>query len=344
MAEGRRTRFARTGRHLATPPLPGAVTRTAVPTADARGSGVSVAGPDRTMTAIFLMCATSFIFALQDAFSRILGSAYPPVLIVMLRYWVFAIFVMAMVARQPGGLGRAIRTRRPGTQILRGIILVAETTLMVEAFVRLGLVGTHAIFTAYPLLVAALSGPVLGETVGWKRWCAIGVGFVGILVILQPGGAVLNLGSLLAFVSALLFAIYGLLTRHVARDDPAMVSFFWTGIAGAVALTLPGIGHWQWLAPEDWIWMALLCACGILSHYLLIRAYELAEASALQPFAYTQLAWVSILGVLVFGEALHPHVVIGTGIVVAAGLFTLWRARVSAGGQRIGRSPPTIRS
>ncbi|WP_420899379.1 DMT family transporter [Paracoccus haematequi] len=282
---------------------------------------------DRTGLGILLMCATSLIFAVQDAFSRVLGSEYPPVLIVMLRYWVFALFVIALVSRQPGGLRRAIRTRRPKTQILRGAILVIEATIMIEAFVRLGLVGTHAIFTAYPLLVAALSGPILGEKVGWRRWTAIGVGFVGILIILRPGRTPLNLGAGMAFACALLFAVYGLLTRHVSRDDPAQVSFFWTGIAGAVTVTILGIREWEWLAPADWIWMALLCACGIASHWLLIRAYELAEASALQPFAYTQLVWVSVIGVTVFAEVLHLNVAIGAAIVVAAGLFTLWRAR-----------------
>ncbi|TBN51691.1 DMT family transporter [Paracoccus sediminis] len=286
--------------------------------------------PDRTGLGIVLMCLTCVIFAGQDAFSRMLGADYPPLLIVMIRYWVFALFVIAMVARQPGGLRRAIRTRRPKTQFLRGAILVIETTIMIEAFIRLGLVATHAIFTAYPLLVAALSGPILGERVGWRRWAAIGVGFIGILLILQPGNTDLNLGSVLAFVCALLFAVYGLLTRHVSRDDPAQVSFFWTGTAGAITVTVLGIGQWEWLAPAAWIWMGLLCVFGILSHWLLIRAYELAEASALQPFAYTQLVWVSVIGVLVFGEVLQPNVVIGAAIVVAAGLFTLWRARQNA--------------
>jgi drug/metabolite transporter (DMT)-like permease len=282
--------------------------------------------------AIGLMCATAFIFALQDGFSRVLGQAYPPVLVVMFRYWVFALFVIALVARQPGGLKRAVRTKRPVTQILRGVILVLEVLIMVEAFVRLGLVETHAVFTAYPLLVAALSGPVLGEKVGWRRWTAIGIGFVGILVILQPGSGVMRIEALLPFVAALMFALYGLLTRHVSRDDPPMVSFFWTGVAGAVAITLVGIWDWQWLAPIDWIWMAGLCVCGMTSHYLMIRAYEMAEASALQPFAYTQLVWVSIIGVTIFGEVLRPNVVVGAVIVVMAGLFTLWRARVKSTG------------
>lgn len=286
---------------------------------------------DRTGLAILLMCATSLIFAIQDGFSRVLGEAYPPVLIVMIRYWVFGAFAIALVSRQPGGLRRAVRTKRPFTQIFRGVLLVLETVVMIEAFVRLGLIETHAVFTAYPLMVAALSGPILGERVGWRRWTAIMIGFLGILVILKPGSGVMRMDALLPFVCALMFALYGLLTRHVARDDPSMVSFFWTGVSGAVAITLIGIWHWQWLAPRDWIWMGLLCLCGMTSHYLLIRAYELAEASALQPFAYTQLVWVSFIGVLVFGEVLQPNVVAGAMIVVGAGLFTLWRARVKAG-------------
>lgn len=286
---------------------------------------------DRTGLAILLMCAVSLIFALQDGFSRVLGANYSPILIVMLRYWVFAAFVIALVARQPGGLKRAVRTRRPVTQILRGVILAAEVVIMVEAFVRLGLVETHAVFAVYPLLVAALSGPILGERVGWRRWSAIGIGFAGILVILNPGGGLLTIEALLPFVGALMFAVYGLLTRHVARDDPAIVSFFWTGVAGAVAITLVGVWDWQPLAPRDWIWMGLLCLCGMTSHYLMIRAYEMAEASSLQPFAYTQLIWVSIIGVLAFDETLRTNVIVGTVIVVAAGLFTLWRTRVRSG-------------
>lgn len=290
-----------------------------------------VAG-DRTGLAILLMCLVSFIFAVQDGFSRILAESYPPVLVVMLRYWVFAGFVIVLVARQPGGLRRAIRSKRPVVQIVRGVLLALEVVLMVEAFVRLGLVETHAVFTAYPLLVAALSGPVLGEKVGWRRWAAIGIGFTGILVILQPGSGVMRIEALLPFGAALMFALYGLLTRLVSHDDPSIVSFFWTGIAGAVAITLAGIWEWQWLAPIDWLWLAGLCIAAMTSHYLMIRAYELAEASALQPFAYTQLVWVSFIGVLIFGETLRPNVVMGAVIVVMAGLFTLWRTKVRASG------------
>ena len=276
------------------------------------------------------MCAVSLIFAVQDSFSRVLGAEYPPLMIVMIRYWVFIVFVIALVSRQPGGLQRAVRTKRPITQILRGAILVIESYIMVESFVRLGLVNSHAVFTVCPLLVAALSGPILGEKVGWRRWTAIGIGFVGILIVLNPSSGIISIESLLPLIGALMFALYGLLTRHVARDDPAMVSFFWTGVSGAITITLLGIWHWEWLRPEDWGWMAGLCVLGMLSHYLLIRAYELAEASALQPFAYTQLVWASIFGVVFFHDILRSNVVIGATIIVAAGLFTLWRTRLKS--------------
>lgn len=285
---------------------------------------------DRTGLAIMIMCGTSLIFALQDGLSRQLGSSYAPTFVVMLRYWFFAFFVLALVARQPGGLRRAIRSRHPYLQITRALLLVGEVVIMIEAFVRLGLVETHAIFTISPLLVAALSGPILGEMVGWRRWTAIFIGFVGILIVLQPGRSAFATEAMLPLIAALMFAVYGLLTRYVSRADPAIVSFFWTGIFGAVAITALGIWHWEWLAPIDWVWMALLCMLAATGHYLLIRAYELAEASALQPFAYTQLVWVSAIGVLVFGDELRLNVVIGATVVVGAGLFTLWRERQKA--------------
>ncbi|WP_167626675.1 DMT family transporter [Paracoccus luteus] len=272
------------------------------------------------------MCLVSFIFAIQDALSRQLGAAYPPVLIVMIRYWFFALFVVTLAARSQGGLRAAVRSRRPGMQVARGLLLVAEVVVMIVAYVQLGLVETHAIFTVSPLLVVALSGPVLGERIGWRRWVAVAAGFAGILVILQPGLRVFSPWAALPLLAALMFAAYGLLTRMVARDDSAAVSFFWTGLSGAVGITLVGVWRMEPIARADWPALAALCACAAVAHYLLIRAYELAEASSLQPFAYTQLVWVSLIGFVVFGERVGPNVVIGATVIVAAGLFTWWRS------------------
>ncbi|MBS0126208.1 DMT family transporter [Thetidibacter halocola] len=281
-----------------------------------------------TRTGIILMVATTFVFATQDGISRHLASEYNVMMVVMVRYWFFAAFVMAVASRKAGGLRAAAATRLPLIQTFRGVLLATEINVMVVGFVLLGLVESHAVFACYPLLVAALSGPVLGEKVGWRRWSAIGIGFIGVIIILQPSGGVFSPYAAIPLVAAFMFALYGLLTRYVGRQDSAATSFFWTGTTGAVVATAIGMWFWEPMTTPDWGWMAALCVTGALGHYLLIRAYEVAEASAVQPFAYLQLVFASAMGVLIFGETIRPNVAFGATLIVAAGLFTLWRARL----------------
>jgi drug/metabolite transporter (DMT)-like permease len=280
-----------------------------------------------TRRGILLMLATCVIFSVQDAFSRHLADSYSVFSVVMVRFWFFAAFAITLAVRR-NGLRAALRTRFPLVQAARGLLLIAEICVLVFGFIQLGLIATHALFASYPLLVAALSGPVLGETVGWRRWTAVGVGFLGVLVILQPGVAVFSPWAIVPLAAALMFALYSLATRYVSRGDAATTSFVWAGLVGAVAITPPGLWFWQPMAPADWGWMAALCFSAVAAHWLLIKAYEVAEASAIQPFAYAQLVFVSAIGMAVFGETLTPAVAFGTAIVVAAGLFTLWRAKV----------------
>lgn len=280
-----------------------------------------------TRLGIWLMVATTFVFAMQDGISRHLAGEYNVLMVVMIRYWFFAAFVMAVAARKAGGLRAAAATSQPGVQIFRGVLLATEICVMVLAFVMLGLVESHAIFTSYPLLVAALSGPILGEKVGWRRWTAIGVGFVGVLIILQPGFRVFQIEALVPLASAFMFALYGLMTRYAARRDSAATSFFYTGTVGAVVMTVIGIWFWEPMQGPDWAWMAVLCVTGALGHWLLIKTYDVAEASAVQPFAYLQLVFAATLGITVFGESLEWNVALGAALVVAAGVFTLLRTR-----------------
>ena len=276
---------------------------------------------------ILLMLATTFVFAAQDGISRHLAETYNVWMVVMIRYWFFAAFVIRIARRQAGSIRAAARTPQPLLQITRGALLAVEICVMVTGFVLLGLVEAHAVFACYPLLVAALSGPVLGERVGWRRWGAIGLGFIGVLIILQPGVGVFAPAAIVSLIAALLFALYNLLTRRAARKDSAATSFFWTGVTGAVLMTAVGATSWEAMSLPDWGWMAALCITGATGHFLLIKTYEVAEASAVQPFAYFQLVFASAIGLLIFGESLAPNVALGGAIVIAAGLFTLIRAR-----------------
>jgi len=279
---------------------------------------------------IILMVFTTLIFALQDGISRYLAGEYNVLMVVMIRYWFFASFVLVVAYRKAGGIRKAAATSQPFLQILRGLVLIVEICVMVAAFTILGLVESHAVFTSFPLLVAALSGPLLGEKVGWRRWVAIAIGFVGVLVILKPGFGVFSPAAIIPLISALLFAVYALLTRYAARKDDANTSFFWTGTVGAAAITLVGVWFWEPMSSSDWLWMGALCITGVLGHFTLIKCYEVAEASAVQPFAYLQLVFASFLGIFVFGEVLKLNVLVGAIIVVSAGLFTLFRQKQQA--------------
>lgn len=279
---------------------------------------------------VTFMLAAAIVFAVQDGISRHLAGAYNVYMIVMIRYWFFAAFVIALARRQDGGIRVVARTDRPLAQLFRGLLLAVEICVMVAGFTLLGLVESHAVFACYPLIVAALSGPVLGEQVGWRRWVAIAVGFIGVLVILQPGYGVFDLAALVPLAAAAMFALYALMTRYVGRQDGTSTSLFWTGTVGAVAMTCVGLWFWEPMSSADWAWMSALCITGVLGHWLLIRCYEVAEASAVQPFAYAQLVFAAAVGILVFGEDLRLNVITGVAIIVGAGLFTLWRERLKA--------------
>ncbi|HKK85213.1 MAG TPA: DMT family transporter, partial [Roseovarius sp.] len=255
---------------------------------------------------------------------------YNVLMVVMIRYWFFAAFVMSVAARKAGGLRAAARTRQPLVQGFRAVLLVTEICVMVFGFTLLGLVESHAVFICYPLLIAALSGPILGEHVGWRRWLAIGVGFVGVIIILEPGFGVFQPAAVIPLIAALMFALYGLLTRYVARQDSAATSFFWTGTVGSVAMTAVGIWFWEPMTGPDWVWMGALCITGALGHFTLIKCYEVAEASSVQPFAYLQLVFGSAIGITVFSETIRVNVALGAALIVGAGLFTLWRQRQAA--------------
>lgn len=271
------------------------------------------------------MIITMFIFAAQDGISRHLAEAYNTITVVMIRYWFLAAFVIVWAVFRAGGIATVARTSRPGLQIFRSVLLVVEILVTVMAFLRLGLLGTHAIFASFPLIATAMAVPILGEAVGWRRWTAVGIGFLGVLVILRPGFSVFSLDALIPLSAAVLFALYHVLTRMASRTDTSETSFFWTGVAGAAAITMIGPFYWEPMVGQDWMWMAALCLMSALGHFLLIKALTLAEASTIQPYSYLQFVFASAIGVMVFLETIDLWTIVGGTIIVAAGLFAMKR-------------------
>lgn len=285
---------------------------------------------DNPRLGIMLMVATMTVFAIQDGVSRYLAENYNVITVVMIRYIFFILFVLAYSARQQGGIGAVACTNQLGLQIGRGVLMVAQICIAILSFSTVGLVHFHAVFASYPLIVTALSVPILGEQVGWRRWTAVLVGFCGVLLILRPGTSMFSSASILPVVAAAMMAVYGIMTRFAARRDTANTSFFWTAIAGGAAMMV--IAPFFWVPPQggDWVWMGILCLTGTGGHYLLIRALDATKASTIQPFAYLQLVFASSIGVLVFDDRLDPMLIAGSSIIVGSGLFALQRERQKA--------------
>jgi len=287
---------------------------------------------------VAFMLLAMVIFSFQDVMSKALAANHSPLFITMWRYWAFGAVCLVLLWRK--GFSRGLKSGQPLLQIARSIGLALEICLAILAFHLVGLAGTTAIFAFGPLLVVALSGPLLGERVGWRRWAAIGVGFLGMLLIIRPGSQTLSIGLGAAILAMVMFALYGLATRRVAETDPAMTSFYYTGVCGAVIMTLIGPWFWSSMAPAEALLMATLCVAGMLGHFTLIKALEAAEASSLQPFAYFQTIFSMTWGVVIFNEIVPASTIAGGIIVIGAGLFAFWRERVRA--RQAAKAPPAF--
>lgn len=272
---------------------------------------------------IWLMVAAVATFAAQDAFAKHLAGTYSTQMVIMIRYWVFAGFVILLALRQPGGPRAAIRSTRLPWHVVRSCLLVAEICLIVWGYTQIGLINSLAVFSVCPLLIVALSGPILGEAISWQRWAAVGAGLVGVLIILRPGMGVFSWAAILPLASAAMFALYSVLTRLTTRDEPTFPAFFWPGVIGAVLMTAIGLPQLTPMLLQDAGFLAVYCGLSILSHWLLLKCYEQVEASRVQPYSYLQLVFVTGIGMAVYGEVLELPVAIGGVIVVAAGLYAL---------------------
>jgi len=254
--------------------------------------------------------------------------------IVWARY--FGAFVLALIFLNPITKPKMMTTSRPFMQIGRSALLLLSTALNFFALRYLQLDEALAILFSTPFLVALLCGPLLGEWVGWRRWTAISVGFLGVLLVARPGFGGLHPAALLSLGSAVCYALYVISTRVLARTDSNETTLFYSNLVGAVAM-LPVI-PFVWTTPNSAFVIALMVLIGAFGsggHYLLICGHRLAAASTLAPFIYTQMVWTTTLGFLVFGQVPHRWTIIGGLVVVLSGLYLLNRER------KVGKAEPS---
>jgi len=286
--------------------------------------------PNTTLRGIALLVIATVVFALQDAVTKQLTGLLPVAQIVFVRFTAFTVLALVVVKMRMS-IRQALRSKVPGKQIVRCLMMCAEVSIFTFALRYIGVAEIHAIFSCFPLFIVALSVPVLGETVGWRRWSAVGIGFIGTLIILRPGSGVFEPAALLAIVCALVYAMYNLMTRLVSRHDKFETSLLYFGLVGMAASAVPAASVWQ-TPTGDASWLLLaVCLCSMTSHLLLIKALELAEANVLQPFNYLILVWAMLMGWGFYGEVLDAYAIAGAALVVASGLYVGFRASVHTG-------------
>ena len=279
------------------------------------------------LTGIALMCGAVATFSCLDATGKYLNYHMFTLQVVWARY--FFAFVLSLLfsnpIRQPG----LMATTRPFMQVGRSALLLLSTMLNLYALRYLQLDEALAILFSTPFIVATLCVPLLGEHVGWRRWSAIIVGFLGVLVVTRPGFGGMHPAALLTLAGSFCYAFYVISTRVLAPTDSSDTTQFYTSVVGAVAMT--AVVPFVWEMPDSALTgglMVLVGALGAGGHYLLILAHRLAPASTLAPFIYTQMVWTTTLGYLVFKDVPHRWTIVGGSIVIASGLYLLHRETV----------------
>lgn len=281
---------------------------------------------------IGLVTLTTLSFALLDTAAKWLVLSLPVLQVVWLRFFTHSLFSLAIFGPSMGR--ELVRWHHPRLQLLRGLMLATMTGLNFWALQYLQLAETGAMQFSVPILIAVLSAWWLGERLDLRRWLAIGAGFVGVLIIIRPGSQAFHPAILLSAGNAILYALFNMLTRHLASSEhPATMQLASAAVSTAV---LTPFALWVWQTPSNgWQW-ALLCLAGLsggAGHYFAAQAHRFASAAVLGPFLYQQILYMTLGGWLVFGQVPDHAVLLGAGVVVASGLYLLWREFGKASGQ-----------
>mgnify|MGYP000070414657 CR=1 FL=1 len=294
---------------------------------EARTTKTASGAVRRPALGIAILMVAVFFMAAQDGITRHLTQTLPPVEVIMVRHWALLAFALVLAWRRLG-IMKIFRSERPMLQITRSVLLIAEMTLFAFGVKHLELADMHAMFAVYPLATMAFGVLILREQAGWRRWAAVGVGFIGMLIIVRPGLGVFDLWALSPLIAAVGFALYNVLTRMVSETDPFETSLLYNAIIGFIAGTAAGIPVWQDPTGNEWFWLGVICCTGIAAHLLLIMALEHAPATTLQPFNYMALPWSIFIGFIAFSELPDHWTLVGSAIIVMSGLFVIWRERI----------------
>ena len=294
------------------------------------GAGALAEDPLR---GIILYAAATILFATADTTAKYLTAFLPIIEIIWIRYAIFVMFAASLVYRtRPSGLA----LRSPSMQLARGVFLVGSSILFVFGVSRMPISQATSISFVAPMLITILSIPLLGEQVGIRRWAAVVVGLIGVLIVVRPGGGTLGAAALFSLGSAFCWAMALIITRKMATSERPTTTLLISATTGLLLLSLLLPFNFAWPTPFQAALTLLLGSFASLGQWMVVLAHRQAPASALAPFSYGQLLWVSIGGYLVFAAIPDRWTVLGSAIIIASGLYTAHRERMRARQRRAG--------
>lgn len=282
---------------------------------------------DRRLLGIAMVLAGYFCFTVIDSCAKWLSQAgMPTTEVVFVRYAGQLLLVLAIFL--PTERLAILRTHRLGLEIIRGLCLLGSTVANFFAILYLPLTVTSSIAFTMPLVLCALSIPLLGEEVGWRRWLAIVVGFVGVLVIVRPGTNAFHPAVFLSFASVLFVSGYNLLNRKLAGVDSVTTQQFYA--AGVATICIAGfvVGSWTWpVGAAGWLCFVLIGVAALVGHLLITTAHRYAPASVLAPFGYLQIIFMTASSWAIFQQPPDVWIFVGAPIVIGSGLYIWLRER-----------------
>lgn len=275
---------------------------------------------------IALMLVGMLMFSINDVVGKWLVATYPVVQVLAIRS-IAALIILVVLIWRSAGFRSLFQVERPRLQFARVAISSLEVALFYAAVVYLPLADVMTYWLAAPIYVAALSPFLLGERVGWRRWTAIVIGFIGVVIALDPSSATLSAPALISIAGSLCFAFLVMSGRSL-RGTPDLTLVFWQTI-GAALVGIVGLPFFGYVPPTagDFALLSMLGIVAMIAHVCVNRSLKLADAATVVPFQYTLLIWAVVFGYFVFDDIPRAAVLIGGAIIVASGLFIFFREK-----------------
>jgi len=279
--------------------------------------------PQNIRAGIFWMLGTMFCFVTMDACAKtLLTNGHSVTQVVWGRYISQVVLLAVIFAPR---LISLIRTDHVKVQLLRSVLLLLTTILFFGALSYIPMANASAVMLVSPLIVTALSVPLLKEKVGVRRWAGVAIGFAGAMLIIRPGADTLQLAALLPLGAAFLYALFQISTKFLSAAEDPLTTLVYSALVGGVVLSISVPFHWEPFTPKEWLILAGTGTFGSIGHFCLINAFRNAPASAVVPFTYTNLLWATGYGYILFGDIPDLHTVLGAVIISASGLYIFHR-------------------